>query len=236
MIRMPGQIKKSGYLSNDIAVLVDLSAEGMGRYRNTIQQNTPKQDEGVKQCCILASHDMRLSAQITNHNMELSARINEINAEKGGKGNLTVKDRADSILEAYASLYAEIVQGYDEGTRCVYGESVEGRTLTKEEDLARLKEAYKDHAKTFEEHYLLEQENQKILEKSIRETAWGKYSSKAREYLQEAEKKREDPEYIPPDIRERILDAGKAFLSKVSYLKSMDRKSIMALISSINVW
>ena len=83
------QIKESGYLSDSAPVKVDISSEAMERYRNSVQQNTPKVTE-LKECHIL-----------TDHHFDLSARINEINDRKGIP---SVKDYAESMLEAYASL------------------------------------------------------------------------------------------------------------------------------------
>ncbi len=65
-------------------------------------------------------------------------------------------DVAESMLEAYAACYDEIVQGYENETRITYEEDEscpEGdRILAKEEELDLLDLAYKDMVKHYEMH------------------------------------------------------------------------------------
>ena len=57
---------------------------------------------------------------------------------------LSVTDRANGYISAYASMYDEIVRGYENGTREIYVEDEFGmHRLTKEEELKALEEAYK---------------------------------------------------------------------------------------------
>ena len=39
-----------------------------------------------------------------------------------GKSVLSTADKADGYVKAYAELYDEIVQGYEDGTREIYGQ------------------------------------------------------------------------------------------------------------------
>lgn len=137
-------------------VQVDISKEGMEQYRNTIQQSDPVDEE------------LHIIHPQMSYEMELSSKMNQINSSKT---NNTVEDRANSMVEAYASLYAEIVQGYENGTRVRYAQSGEDRVLTKEEDLAELDATYKNQTESFEYLFHLEQESQSRLESSIRNTA-----------------------------------------------------------------
>lgn len=220
------QIKESGYLPDSAPVQVDISSEAIQRYRNSIQQNTPK-DEAENY------HTLNL----TNYSMDLSMRINEINDQKGTH---TVKDWANSLLEAYASVYADIVEGYQNGTRCMYDETAEDRILTQEEDLANLNKTYENFAKFFEKQYVQTLETDQMLEKSLRRSNYQEVSDRARKraesYLREIEARKEERKHVPTDLSTHIIDAGKSFLSKVSVLGNMDRSSIMNLLSSIKMW
>lgn len=131
-----GNTKNTMKISQKKSVQVDISKEGIERYRDILGQREMDTEDG-KECHILI-----------DHGLELSAKMNQI---ADSKKDFTVKDCANNILEAYASLYHEIVQGYEDGTRVVYAEAGEDRILTKEEDLERLNEAYKSHVRYFEE-------------------------------------------------------------------------------------
>lgn len=219
------QVKDRADLFGSNPVKVDISQEGMAQYRKTIQQNTPKAEEAP-----MLSYDLE---RLTNHSIELSARVNEINA---GRKDLTVKEYANSLFQAYASLYAEISDGYDKGTRSVYSWGVDG-PLSKEEDLAKLDEAFKSHAQFFETIYQNHQEeDQKRFDQSLQEAALGKLSSGTLKYLQDLAQKRENQEYVPSNIAERILNAGESFVSKLSAHKDFTHNAIMNYISSISVW
>ncbi len=226
------QIKECTNLFPDVPIKVDLSPEGIAQYRKTIQENTPDQEE-EKEYRILIND----SFTSINYSMELSARVNEINDKKG---SASVADRAKSILEAYASLYAEIVEGHENGTRNMFTESYENRPLTKEEELEKLDEAFEHYANTFEKWIQLEQEHSMEVEKEIvrvyKKYGIKKLESTAHAYMQAIRAKEENPEQIPPNISELILNAGRQFLSNVSSLKSINHKSVMDIVSAINIW
>ncbi len=226
------QIKECTDLFPDVPVKVDLSAEGIAQYRKTIQANMPDQEEEKKLRIVLND-----SFTSINYNMEISARVNEINRKKG---NATVKARAQSIMEAYASLYAEIVEGHENGTRNMFTESYENRPLTKEEELEKLNQAFEDYTDFFERCVQLEQEHAMGLEKEI-VSVYKKYGAKklesaAQAYQQAIAAKTENPEQIPPNIGELILNAGKLFLTNVSSLNSINHKSVMGVVSAIKIW
>lgn len=203
------------------SIQVDISEEGIEKYRDILGQREIETGDG-KACHILI-----------DHGLELSAKINQI---AGSKKDFTVKERAKSILEAYASMYHEIVQGYEDDTRVVYAEAGEDRRLTKEEDLERLKEAYKNHIRFFEERVHMEQKNNAMLERSIRGTAWERTGSRAKQFLDELDDKKQSPEYIPPDMGEQIEKAGEAFIMQFSLSKNMTSHLAADILSSIKLW
>lgn len=96
--------------------------------------------------------------------------------------------------------------------------------ISKEEDLAKLNEAYENHVNTFEEMIHIEEKSDLLLEKELRGTAWGSTSSLAQEFLAKLDEKRANPEYIPNNIAERMINAGKTFQTNFSKLQNSNTK------------
>lgn len=215
-----GNTKNTMKISQKKSVQVDISKEGIERSRDILGQREMDTEDG-KECHILI-----------DHGLELSAKMNQI---ADSKKDFTVKDCANNILEAYASLYHEIVQGYEDGTRVVYAEAGEDRILTKEEDLERLNEAYKSHVRYFEERVHMEQKNNAMQERSIRGTAWEHAGGRAKQYLNELDEKKQSPEYIPSNMGERLEKAGEAFAIQFSALKNEMFHSVADILSFIKL-
>ena len=96
---------------------------------------------------------------MTDYNNEFASRMPSIYGDKDDEGNfirnfISVSDTANNMLKVYASLYDEIVKGYENGTRETYveDENAEGgyRKLTMEEELDELDKAYKGYAERYE--------------------------------------------------------------------------------------
>ena len=200
---------------------VDISKEGMEKYRTILEQSRPEKTE-IKECHVLI-----------DYGWELSRKENQIN---DSKKDTTIEGRANSLLESYASVYNDIVQGYKDGTRVVYADSGEDRILTKEEDLARLNDAYKNHVDFFEERISIDKKNNEMLENSIKGHAWERTSARARGFLEEQERKRDNPEYVPANLGERMREAGKQFVEQFATLKEVNNKSISKILSSIKLF
>lgn len=64
--------------------------------------------------------DQRIS--FADYSYEISKRVAQLNgnATDAGKSTLSAAGKADGYVEAYAELYDEIVQGYEDGTREIY--------------------------------------------------------------------------------------------------------------------
>lgn len=133
---------------------VSISKEGLEKYRSDMveaqkqkRENEENFEKTVSECKILLKH----------HRYMIGGQINDIMEAKKRErqySSLTSEDRAESMLEAYADLYDEIIRGYEDGTREIYvadDESPEGyRLLTKEEELERLDDAYKELSESYE--------------------------------------------------------------------------------------
>ncbi|MBQ8411354.1 MAG: hypothetical protein IJX15_06480 [Ruminiclostridium sp.] len=120
-------------------------------YRDRIT-NGSSFDEVKKQ------RDFLLNAKLSpdiNYSFTLSERINKLNVsdkETSTNGILSSSNILDNIMNAYTSLYDEIVQGYKNGTRVINISDLnsnEGyRTLTLQEELDDLDKAYEKAVNT----------------------------------------------------------------------------------------
>lgn len=117
--------------------------------RNIVStKQTTSFDEMLKSRELLT--EIRLSPDI-DYSYALSNEINSLNAESSEK--LSVSSASKNVLKAYSNLYDEIVKGYENGTRKinVSAENEQGyRTLTMEEELANLDNAYQKAVKSLE--------------------------------------------------------------------------------------
>ena len=97
---------------------------------------------------------------LVDYGYEISRRAAQSNngATDAGKSVLSAAGKADGYVRAYAELYDEIVQGYEDGTREIYVAGEDGpRKLTKDEELDALDAAYK---KTVDSFVTMEKTNQ----------------------------------------------------------------------------
>lgn len=179
------------------SVLVDISKEAMDKYRTEIQEEAVSEDD--EEIRWLNTEDYTINC------VKISGKDENGNA-------LSARELAQELLEEYKSKYQQLVNGYADGTIKIYSEDGENRLLTREEALQKLTEFFEDHARTMEEMMKQQDEAAKLLEDSIRKTpAWKKTSQRARDFLEEQDKKREDYTYQPEHFSENIIKAGAAF-------------------------
>lgn len=172
-------------------VLVDISKEAMDKYRTEIQEEAVSEDD--EEIRWLNTEDYTINC------VKISGKDENGNA-------LSARELAQELLEEYKSKYQQLVNGYADGTIKIYSEDGENRLLTREEALQKLT------ARTMEEMMKQQDEAAKLLEDSIRKTpAWKKTSQRARDFLEEQDKKREDYTYQPEHFSENIIKAGAAF-------------------------
>ena len=136
---------------NGEAVKVTISEEGMKSYRERITNGQSFEEVQAQRKRLLESN---LSPDI-NYKFTLSEKVNSLNeADKksGGIEYLSNEEKLDNIMEAYKSLYEEIVYGYESGKRVinVADETSEKgyRTLSMQEELADLDHAYENAVNT----------------------------------------------------------------------------------------
>ncbi len=127
-------------------VKVSISNEGLER-SSSLQQNKEETYESMMQ-----RREMLKKTRVMSYGYDLSMKAVELNeaASENGTKALSVADRANGYISAYASMYDEIVRGYENGTREIYVEDEFGmHRLTKEEELKALEEAYKREVDDF---------------------------------------------------------------------------------------
>ena len=127
-------------------VKISISNEGLER-SSSLQQNKEETYESMMQ-----RREMLKKTRVMSYGYDLSMKAVEFNdaASENGAKTLSVTDRANGYISAYASMYDEIVRGYENGTREIYVEDEFGmHRLTKEEELKALEEAYKREVDDF---------------------------------------------------------------------------------------
>jgi len=207
--------------ANGESVKVTISEEGMKSYRERITNGQFYEEVQAQRKSLL---ERKLSPDM-NYKLTLSARVNSLNEtdkEAGGTKYLSNEEKLDNIMEAYTSLYDEIVQGYADGTRIINvadENSKNGyRTLTMQEELADLDSAYESVVNT----------TVAIMEQSEKVSmAFDKYYAKiqsigaGRAELANVYADRKDKvEMIPENAIEKMISERDAW--KIAYAKSFN--------------
>lgn len=225
----PIQLNRNHITENPVKV--SISQEGYEHIRSSIQQNGQEIYKSVMQ-----RREMLKKTRVMSYGYDLSMKAVELNdaASENGTKPLSVADRANSYIGAYASLYDEIVQGYENGTREIYVEDELGiHRLTKEEELKELNESYKRAVDDFvtmekanEQAYAIVTEAMKKID-SIK----SKSRAGASDYDNPTEKERHK---VPENLKERMLGAAELF--KQNYAKlNPDTDNLSQVLSRINL-
>lgn len=208
------------------SIKVNISREGLEQYRKSIQENSSESFDSM-----VARKAELISGKIqpeTHFGFELGNRIAAIKSED--TAYRSTEQKASDLLKAYSSIYDEIVQGYESGTREKYVEDANAdggyRKLTVSEELEKLNSAYKNYADGIEIQAKQAKEIAPIFEeykKQLDKIGAGrtKLASKAEEVYTNAKK-----EQLPENISEKILEASRIFAEQyrnpVMRAKGMD--------------
>jgi hypothetical protein len=183
-------------------VRVSISQEGLER--SSLQQNGQQTYESMMQ-----RREMLKKTRVMNYGYDLSMKAVELNdaASEHGSKALNVNDRANGYISAYASLYDEIVQGYENGTREIYVEDGYGmHRLTMEEELKELSEAYK---RTVDDFVTMEKANEQayaIVSQEMVKIA--SISAKSGAAVRDAEGSKAMERYkVPENLNDKMLSA-----------------------------
>ena len=121
---------------------------------------------------------------------------------------LSITEKANGYVAAYAELYDEIVQGYETGTRAIYAADENGtHKLTRDEELSALDAAYK---KTVDNFVTMERTNQharEIISEEMNKIAkLTSRSALAATYIEEQKTRGEDE--IPENLGGKMYHAS----------------------------
>lgn len=201
------------------SVILSISDEGKEYYRNSIRQEGQECYEAV-----LQRKEQLKGIGMIDYSLELQKKA----AANTGANGLSTGGKANGYLNAYAELYDEIVQGYENGTREIYAEAENGtHKLTKDEELCALDAAYQ---KTVDDFVVREKTNhhareiisgemKKISRISLR-------SNLSATYLEEQKTRGTDE--IPDNLNEMMYHAADLFKESYAMLNSnADRSQLL---------
>ena len=220
-------------------IKVSISKEGYESYRNSVSESGQalSYDGAIRQKKDLMDADQ---SKGMDYSYRLSKEANQLNesdkeALKDGE-SLSWQARAENYAEAYANLYDEIVQGYENGTRqidVIDENSEQGyRTLTMEEELSALDAAYEKNVKGFEEYTKQQNKAQNIIgewKEQVKEIKIGVISAQSAE-----DKTEQDDEQvkITDNLAEKLLSVRNSW--KTAYVASSKDEAWKNIISMFN--
>lgn len=219
----------------EVDIKVTISEEGKKAYKNNLQDKEKTNYESM-----VANRRELLEKKNTpevHYGFMLGNKLAELT--KNDKEYCSIEDRGATLLEAYASIYDEIVQGYADGTREIYVEDEESesgyRNMTIQEEINGLDVAYQKYAYRFETMV-----NQSVDASKAFDEYWKKLSqigvhraemaTKAKEYY---DKMRE--EEIPENISGNMIGAKNKFIELYSQ-NSNRNLGIRNLLDNIKIF
>lgn len=153
---------------------------------------------------------------------------------------LSTREKADNLFRAYANLYDEIIQGYENGTREIHVEDKNSeksyRILTKEEELDALDNSYKKYADVLEEQAKQEPEIQKTLEKYMKKLAeMGVEKPNIEQYYYDNICLEKKAETFPENISIKMLNAVSIF--REQYITAdKNKEGLLGVLSKIKIF
>ena len=222
-------------------IKVSISKEGYESYRNSVSESgqSLSYDGAIRQKKNLMDTDQ---SKGMDYSYRLSKEANQLNesdkeALTDGK-SLSWQARAENYAEAYANLYDEIVQGYENGTRQinVIDENSElgYRMLTMEEELSALDAAYEKNVKGFEEYATQQNKAQTIIGEWKEQVAKIKSGVASAQSVENKAEQDDEQEKITDNLAEKLLsvrDSWKAVYTTSG--KDEAWKSIVFMFSTI---
>ena len=211
-------------------VKVSISNEGLER-SSSLQQNKEETYESMMQ-----RREMLKKTRVMSYGYDLSMKAVELNdaASENGAKTLSVTDRANGYISAYASMYDEIVRGYENGTREIYVEDEFGiHRLTKEEELKALDEAYKREVDDFVAMEKANEQAYAIVTEAVKKIASIKSGSGASVSETDNSKAMEQHK-VPENLKGRMLSAADIFKQNYAAFNP-DTDSLSQILSRVKI-
>ena len=222
-------------------IKVSISKEGCESYRNSVSESGQalSYDGAIWQKKNLMDADQ---SKGMDYGYRLSKEANSLNesdkeALTDGK-SLSWQARAENYAEAYAKLYDEIVQGYENGTRqinVIDENSEQGyRTLTMEEELSALDAVYEKNVKVFEGYATQQNKAQTIIGEWKEQIAKIKSGVASAQSVENKSEQDDEQEKITNNLAEKLMSIRDSW--KVAYAtsgKDEAWKSIVSMFSTI---
>lgn len=214
-------------------IKVTISEEGKKAYKNNLQDMEKTNYESM-----VANRSELLEQKNTpeiHYGFMLGNKLAELT--ENDKEYRSIEDRGTALLEAYASIYDEIVQGYADGTREVYVEDEElesgYRNMTMQEEINGLDVAYQKYVSGFEAIINQSVDASKAFDKYMAKLSKigvhrAEMATKAKEFF---DKMRE--EEISENISDNMLGAKNKFIELYS---QNDNRSLRNLLDNIKIF
>lgn len=212
-------------------IKVSISQEGYEHIRSSLQQNGQETYDMV-----VRKIELSKKVRVMNYGYDLSMKAVEFNdaASENGTKALSVTDRANGYISAYASMYDEIVKGYENGTREIYVEDEFGiHRLTKEEELKALDEAYKREVDDFVAMEKANEQAYAIVTEAMKKIA----SIKSRSGVAVSEtdnSKAMEQHKVPENLKGRMLSAADIFKQNYAAFNP-DTDSLSQILSRVKI-
>lgn len=215
-------------------VKISISDEGQENYRKSVGQKGQESYDAVIQRRELLK-DQKLGNDI-NYGYKIAKEAEQLSAEAAHVADtqkskvLNTNDMASNYAKAYAKLYDEIVQGYENGTRERYVTGENGtRKLTKEEELSALDKAYQ---KTVDDFVTLAKTNEHargiLKEYGEQVLKIGSVTAETKTFLDNQKTRENDT--ISENLSEKMLKAVASFKEQYAMLDpSTDKLSQLLL-------
>ncbi len=212
-------------------IKVSISQEGYEHIRSSLQQNGQETYDMV-----VRKIELSKKVRVMNYGYDLSMKAVEFNdaASENGTKALSVTDRANGYISAYASMYDEIVRGYENGTREIYVEDEFGiHRLTKEEELKALDEAYKREVDDFVAMEKANEQAYAIVTEEVKKIASIKSGSGATVSETDNSKAMEQHK-VPENLSGKMLSAADIFKQNYAAFNP-DTDSLSQVLSRVKI-
>lgn len=220
---------------NVCVVKVTISEEGKNAFKSNAQDSEKTNYESMVEN--KAELIEQKNAPEIDYSFVIGNKLAEI--KERDKGHHSIEDEGAALLEAYASAYDEIIQGYANGTRnnYVHDETTESgyRKMTMEEEISGLDDAYQKYISGFEAIIRQSFDAKKAFDRYIKKLS--KLGAHRAEMAIAAQKEFEEMsrEGIPENIAGRMSGAKKKFIELYSLY---DRRGlgIRSLLGNIKIF